>query len=513
MGWSWAYDPIQWRAKCKRTIGLRARDGAVTEQRTGQNIEDGEAAERTGGFIDRLPHIPLFFLGLGVYRAWIEVVFVGSFVDFPTAPLAGHNVFDIAMIATLFACALGAKKLGVFFDKRALHWLAGVALVVSTIGVFASMYVPEIAPYTATPAAVLGGFGIALVILFWSELYSCLNPVRVALYYSASIIAAAFILYICRGFLYPWLFAAALSMPLVSLACLAFGFRSLPENELPRALGGSFSFPWKPVLLMAVYAFAYGLKESSMYAGSFGPHSAFGTLAVALAIFAGIVARGGRFDFGAIYRVALPLMVAAFLVLPSLGFLNHAAADFCVTASYTAFSILIMLILANMSYRYGISAIWLFGIERGVRALFSLLGRETETALSGFEIASVPSEFVLNAIVILLVVAMTMILFSEKELSSRWGVTFLGGSDTGGESVIVKKQELANRCHDVAKQFGLSQREEEVLLLLAQRKTVGSIEKELFIANGTAKTHIRHIYRKLDIHSRDELVDMLGLYT
>ena len=51
-----------------------------------------------------------------------------------------------------------------------------------------------------------------------------------------------------------------------------------------------------------------------------------------------------------------------------------------------------------------------------------------------------------------------------------------------------------------------------VLLLLAQRKTVGSIERELFIANGTAKTHIRHIYRKLDIHSRDELSDLLGLF-
>ena len=485
----------------------------VAERVLEQDEGEEEARPRKVGFIDRLPHIPLVFLGLGVYRAWIEVVFVGSFVDFPATGFAGHNVFDIAMIVTLFACALASKKLGVFYTKRSLHWLAGIALVASTVGVFASIYAPAIALVVAVPAAILGGFGIALVILFWSELYSCLNPVRVALYYSASIIAAALILYICRGFMLPWLFAATVSMPFVSLACLAFGFRSLPADELPRALGGAFSFPWKPVMLMAIYAFAYGLKESSMYAGLFGPHSAFGTLAVALAIFVGIVARGGRFDFGAIYRVALPLMVAAFLVLPSLGFLNNAAADFCVTASYTAFSILIMLILANMSYRYGISAIWLFGIERGVRALFSLLGRETENVFAGLDLGAASSEFMLNAVVIVLVVAMTMILFSEKELSSRWGVTFLGGSDTEGDRVIVKKQELANRCHEIAKQFGLSQREEEVLLLLAQRKTVGAIEKDLFIANGTAKTHIRHIYRKLDIHSRDELIDMLGLYT
>jgi len=104
----------------------------------------------------------------------------------------------------------------------------------------------------------------------------------------------------------------------------------------------------------------------------------------------------------------------------------------------------------------------------------------------------------------------TPILFSERDLSSRWGANFLaGGTDS---AAMIRKQELADRCAEVARAYKLSTREEEVLLLLAQRKTVGIIERELFIANGTAKTHIRHIYRKLDIHSRDELSDLLGLF-
>ena len=122
------------------------------------------------------------------------------------------------------------------------------------------------------------------------------------------------------------------------------------------------------------------------------------------------------------------------------------------------------------------------------------------------------SDAAVSGLVVILVVAATMILFSEKELSSRWGVSFLGEDGAAGDRAIVKKQELANRCQELARSYGLSPREEEVLLLLAQRKTVGSIERELFIANGTAKTHIRHIYRKLDIHSRDELSDLLGLF-
>lgn len=263
---------------------------------------------------------------------------------------------------------------------------------------------------------------------------------------------------------------------------------------------------------MAIYAFAYGLKESSMYQSTLGPHSAFGTLAVAAIVFVGVIARGGKFDFGVIYRIALPLMVAAFLILPNVGVLGQAASDFCTSASYTAFSILIMLIMANLCYRYGMSAVWLFGIERGVRALFTLFGRQTEQLLGAPSFGLAGSDAVVSGLVVILVVAATMILFSEKELSSRWGVSFLGEDGAAGDRAIVKKQELANRCQELARSYGLSPREEEVLLLLAQRKTVGSIERELFIANGTAKTHIRHIYRKLDIHSRDELSDLLGLF-
>ncbi|RNL40771.1 helix-turn-helix transcriptional regulator [Paraeggerthella hongkongensis] len=459
-----------------------------------------------------LPSIPLFFLGLGVYRAWIEIVFVGSFISFPAAEVASHDMFDVAMIATMFACAALAKRVGPLFARKSLYAIAGAALVLSTCCMFVSIGVPSMSAQVGLPAALLGGFGIALVILLWSELYSCLNPFRVALYYSASMMVAALLIYVCRGMSIPWLAMIASTFPIVSLSWVAAGFRSLPADELPSASGTSFSFPWKIVLLMAIYAFAYGLKESSMYQSTFGPHSTSGAIVVAAVVFAGVIARGGKFDFAIIYRLALPLMVAAFLILPNVGVLNQAMSDFCTSASYTAFSVLIMLIMANLSYRYGVSAVWLFGIERGVRALFSLIGRQVETLLGSPTFGLAGSDAVVSGLVIVMVVAATMILFSEKELSSRWGMAFLDERSPSADTALVKKQELANRCQTLARERGLSPREEEVLLLLAQHKTVGSIERELFIANGTAKTHIRHIYRKIDVHSRDELIDALGLY-
>ena len=81
----------------------------------------------------------------------------------------------------------------------------------------------------------------------------------------------------------------------------------------------------------------------------------------------------------------------------------------------------------------------------------------------------------------------------------------------GADGQAVRKQEIVDRCELLAKRFGLTSRETEVLMLLAQRKTVGQIERELFIANGTAKAHVRHVYQKLDIHSREELFDLIGV--
>ena len=203
--------------------------------------------------------VPVAFLGLGVYRAWIEIMFVGSFVDFPAVAFSGRDLFDLTMVVTAVACTLLARRIGPFFDKPAVYALCAATLTASTVLMFASCWLPGIAPAVGVPATLLGGFGIALLILFWSELYGCLNPLRVALYYSASIVVGALVLYVYRGFMLPWLFVMTSLLPAASLVLLRRGFGSLPTAELPSTSWTRFSVPWKAVLFMAAYAFAYGL--------------------------------------------------------------------------------------------------------------------------------------------------------------------------------------------------------------------------------------------------------------
>lgn len=452
---------------------------------------------------------PLAFLGLGVYRAWIELAFVGSFVEFPLVQFNSRNLFDVTMFMTLVACAVFSRRIGPFFNKGIIYGASGVTLTLSTVLMFATVYQPELSFPLALASSGLGGFGIALMILIWSELYGCLNPLRVALYYSASIVLGALIIYVYHGFMLPWLFVMTSILPGISLLAAMRGFSLLPVDERPSPSWSEFSVPWKVILLMAIYAFAYGLTESHLYSGALGPHSAVGTVVIACFVILGTLVRGGKFDFGIIYRLALPLTVGALTLISAFGFLGTFWSNFCITAGYTAFSILIMLILANICYRYGISAIWLFGIERGVRGLFMMLGREVQKGVAAFNFEGIEGSVIVAFLALFAVVAGTAILFSERELSSRWGAKFLsGGTDT---EKILKKQELADRCDALARKGGLSTREQEVLLLLAQRKPVAVIERELIIANGTVKAHIRHVYQKLDIHSRDELFALLGL--
>lgn len=60
----------------------------------------------------------------------------------------------------------------------------------------------------------------------------------------------------------------------------------------------------------------------------------------------------------------------------------------------------------------------------------------------------------------------------------------------------------------MAKDYGLSAREGEVLALLVKGDTRQDMCKSLQLSEGTIKTHLTHIYSKLDIHSRSELLEI-----
>ena len=70
-------------------------------------------------------------------------------------------------------------------------------------------------------------------------------------------------------------------------------------------------------------------------------------------------------------------------------------------------------------------------------------------------------------------------------------------------------KEAQDPIADIAKCFGLSARECDVLRLLAKGRSATRIQEELFISAGTVNYHTRNIYAKMGVHSRQELIDLI----
>lgn len=67
---------------------------------------------------------------------------------------------------------------------------------------------------------------------------------------------------------------------------------------------------------------------------------------------------------------------------------------------------------------------------------------------------------------------------------------------------------LDERCRALTEIHGLSAREAEILGYLARGRSQPYIRDELVLSKNTVATHVKHIYQKLNVHSRQELLDL-----
>ncbi|OUO89524.1 helix-turn-helix transcriptional regulator [Gordonibacter sp. An230] len=75
---------------------------------------------------------------------------------------------------------------------------------------------------------------------------------------------------------------------------------------------------------------------------------------------------------------------------------------------------------------------------------------------------------------------------------------------------ISRKQHDAQeaRCYALASEHGLTNRERDILILLAQGRDLAFICEKLFLSKNTVKSYQKTIYAKLDVHSKQEIIDL-----
>lgn len=98
---------------------------------------------------------------------------------------------------------------------------------------------------------------------------------------------------------------------------------------------------------------------------------------------------------------------------------------------------------------------------------------------------------------------------SEPDVLSASYPTAGSVSEPSPEGEGPAEDRLTGRCIAVAEQYGLSSREFDVLILLSQGRSRAHIRETLYISKGTVDSHIHHIYSKMGIASKDELMRQL----
>ncbi|MEG2006636.1 MAG: helix-turn-helix transcriptional regulator [Raoultibacter sp.] len=64
-------------------------------------------------------------------------------------------------------------------------------------------------------------------------------------------------------------------------------------------------------------------------------------------------------------------------------------------------------------------------------------------------------------------------------------------------------------CLYTAKTYKLTPRETEVLEQLARGRDLSSMEEKFTLSRNTVKMHVKHVYTKLDVHSKQEVIDLV----
>lgn len=109
----------------------------------------------------------------------------------------------------------------------------------------------------------------------------------------------------------------------------------------------------------------------------------------------------------------------------------------------------------------------------------------------------------------LLGVSSLLLAMGSRDFFSRLFTDVPALPDEAGEASGGRPEEAA--CEEARLRFGLTQREADVLAMLLRGRSRRYIAESLVISENTVKNHVKHIYAKMGVHNRDELLASLGL--
>ncbi len=253
-----------------------------------------------------------------------------------------------------------------------------------------------------------------------------------------------------------------------------------------------------------VFSFAYGLAVNiAQPSGQATPFALAAAVLLVVAIWA--LRSKARPKADLLLLLSLCLVVGGFSLVLIGDMRCETLAQSTLLAGYMCFYLLTWFALCAVATRSAADAIPAICWGSAANYLGILAGAIITDVLAGVSDTAFAVKLVIAA-----VLTFTAAYVTATQRSTSLDAT-IDGIEPDTSSVEVRYiDRLDACCEQVAEQAGLTQREREILALLARGNNAQHIQEQLSISHNTVKYHARNVYRKLDVHSQQELIDLLA---
>ncbi|MDR0513540.1 MAG: LuxR family transcriptional regulator [Coriobacteriaceae bacterium] len=487
--------------------------------------------------------------GFAATFVWSYLTFFSTLVHFSTRNDISHlnSTYTFMLLGSLLVLMVSGfvpRRFHSAIERRAFIMAMPTVMCVATV-LLALVELGWFQQPWCTIICICSGLALGFMYLSWGVVFKRLEPRRATTTTIASFSLAALAFALVLTLPREAALAITALLPLMAALCLAHALHDRGRPHLLEPLEPDKpGFLARALLSVGILALAAAFMRSQFLsvdpvgAPTLYPWVFLAATGIALVVLVvGTLSVRGA-EYGMAYRITLFMAAFIFLLLPLLpspGFLSDALS----LSTYCAFNMLVWTLLARTASVYQLSPLSIFGFGWGALTLGTLAGDFIgKVAQSYLQIDSqMTGVFVLFSV--LAVLFEYFFLFDEKNLigltreEGRVGTAFAGtrgygegagcagcpsakganssiGVDRHGSSPTgIRKRPFHDRCEEVARRFDLSSKETEVMILFAKGRSNPRIQEELNISPGTVNTHLSRIYKKLDVHDKQSLIDLL----
>ncbi|MDR2254061.1 MAG: helix-turn-helix transcriptional regulator [Bifidobacteriaceae bacterium] len=487
--------------------------------------------------------MPLRRLGWSFLLAWVFCVFYTGMVDghagaveslraasgwAETLFFTGCPLF--MAVATLVAIVFAEKQFGSPSGHRGLFWLAPGATAISTPLLFWAVGDQGATTAMFLVGAVLSGFGSGFMWVMWGEFYAKSAQEDAEFLAPASAVLSALVVLLVSA-MRGWIaLAFVTTLPLASGLCFFLSWRDVAAKPPAEANSGrgdaAKSSPWRALGSMGRIGFGiliaclFVCLEGTFWNAANKQGIVFHVVLLVATVFMAAVSFAATFgprriSIAFLYRWMCPALVIGFVALilfdPAVG--GYAAYTVGISARF-AFCVITQMYFARYAATGKATAVQSYGLGWVFVHLGDFLGVVVSVGLTAPLAAGRVSTAQVAAVSIAVLVVATMFVLNARQSFSadqdQAGRLAAGLAAEGcAAPAVERRDDLSGRIHQLAAACELTPRETEVFDLLARGRSVPYVRDALVISKDTAATHTKHIYQKLGVHSRQELIDLV----